>query len=139
MGYYGRRRPIAIAGGIMAEPWVMMNLSEMTPAADGDSYAYYDLSSALGLDQMRANIFRFRPGDKMEYHSHRRQEELFYILEGAGELVVNGERHPVSAGTLVRLEPAERRQIINPDSDELVWLAVGAPAIDNEWVVHPEE
>ena len=97
----------------MGKPWVMVNLSDIEPAADEDSYAYYDLSAALGLDQMRANVFRFRPGDKMEYHSHRRQEELFYILEGAGELVVNGERHPVSAGTLVRLDPAERRQIIN--------------------------
>jgi uncharacterized cupin superfamily protein len=123
----------------MSKPWVMVNLSDLEPAADEDSYASYDLSAALGLDQMRANIFRFRPGDKMEYHSHRRQEELFYILEGAGELIVNGERHPVSAGTLVRLDPAERRQILHTGDDELVWLAVGAPPVDNEWEVHPEE
>jgi oxalate decarboxylase/phosphoglucose isomerase-like protein (cupin superfamily) len=82
----------------MGKPWEMVNLSDIEPVEEEDSYAYYDLSAALGLDQMRANVFRFRPGDKMEYHSHRRQEELFLHLEGAGELVVNGERHPRLSG-----------------------------------------
>jgi uncharacterized cupin superfamily protein len=123
----------------MGKPWVMVNLGDLQPEADEGGYSYYDLSAALGLDQMRANVFRFRPGEKMEYHSHRRQEELLYILEGAGELVVNGERHPVSAGTVVRLDPAERRQIVNGSEGDLLWLAVGAPPVDNEWEVHPEE
>jgi uncharacterized cupin superfamily protein len=123
----------------MGKPWVMVNLRDLEPEADEGGYEYYDLSAALGLDQMRANVFRFRPGDKMEYHSHRRQEELFHILEGTGELIVNGERRPVSPGTLVRLDPSERRQIVNAGDDDLVWLAIGAPPVDNEWVVHPEE
>jgi uncharacterized cupin superfamily protein len=122
----------------MATPWVIVNLNDLEPGTE-DGYATYDLTAGLGLDQMRANIFRFRPGDKMEYHSHRQQEELFYVLEGSGELVIDGERHPVSAGTLVRLDPAPRRQIVNGSEGELIWLAVGAPPVDNEWEVHPEE
>jgi uncharacterized cupin superfamily protein len=122
----------------MRQPWNHVRFSDLTEERD-EQYGYYNLSKALHLGRMRANIFRFRPGEKMEYHSHTEQEELFYVLEGSCTLIVDGERHPLVQGSFVRLDPRPRRQLVNDSDGDCLWLAVGAPGIDNEWVEHREE
>ncbi|HZK49885.1 MAG TPA: cupin domain-containing protein [Thermoleophilia bacterium] len=123
---------------MMREPWVQVRLSELAEEHD-ESYGYYDLSKALDLNKLRANIFRFAPGEKMEYHSHTEQEEFFFVLEGQCTLVVDGRRVPLAQGSLIRLDPRPRRQIVNDSDADCLWLGVGAPGIDNEWVEHREE
>src|SRR5680860_1852186 len=76
----------------MREPWVQVRLSDLVEEHDESYGSYYNLSKALRLKKLRANMFRFSPGQKMEYHSHTEQEELFFILEGQCTLVVDGER-----------------------------------------------
>lgn len=122
----------------MREPWTQVRLSELVEERD-ELYGYYNLSRILRLHKLRANIFRFRPGEKMEYHSHQEQEELFFVLEGRCTLVVDGERHQLEEGALVRLDPRPRRQIVNDGDKDCLWFAVGAPGIDNEWSEHREE
>lgn len=122
----------------MREPWKQTRLSDLAEERD-ELYGYYNLSRILRLHKLRANIFRFRPGEKMEYHSHQEQEELFLVLEGRCTLVVDGERHPLEEGSIVRLDPRPRRQIVNDSGEDCVWFAVGAPGIDNEWIEHREE
>ncbi len=122
----------------MREPWTQVLLDDLVEERD-DLYGYYDLSKILRLNKLRANIFRFHPGEKMEYHSHREQEELFFVMEGNCTLVVDGVRSALGPGSLVRLDPRPRRQIRNEGEHDCVWLAVGAPGIDNEWVEHTEE
>jgi len=116
-----------------------VRLSDLVEEHDESYGSYYNLSKALRLKKLRANMFRFSPGQKMEYHSHTEQEELFFILEGQCTLVVDGERFALAAGSVVRLDPRPRRQIVNESDADCVWLAVGAPGIDNEWVEHQEE
>lgn len=122
----------------MREPWAQVRLSDLAEEHD-DQYGYYNLSKALRMRKLRANIFRFQPGQKMEYHSHTEQEELFFVLEGECTLVVDGGRFPLKQGSLVRLDPLPRRQIVNESDADCLWLAVGAPGVDNEWVEHREE
>ena len=57
------------------------------------------VTEPLGLQQLRANLFRFRPGDSMYLHAHKAQEELFFIVEGEAELIVGDERRPVGPAT----------------------------------------
>lgn len=122
----------------MRESWTQALFSDLTEERD-ELYGYYNLSRILRLHKLRANIFRFRPGEKMEYHSHQEQEELFFVLEGRCTLVVDGSRHVLEKGALVRLDPSPRRQIVNDSDEDCLWLAVGAPGIDNEWIEHREE
>jgi uncharacterized cupin superfamily protein len=118
--------------------WALVNRDDLDEREDGGGYRFLDVSAAVGLDRLRANLFRFRPGDRMEYHSHKEQEELLVILEGTATLVVEGERCAVKSGDLVRFDPPVKRQLVNDGDRDCLWLGIGAPGIDDEYEVWPQ-
>jgi uncharacterized cupin superfamily protein len=73
----------------------------------------------LGLRAFGVNLVDVPPGEQIPEHDEidRDQEEVFFILEGAPTLVVDGKDHPAPAGTLARLDPEHTRTVRN-DSDE---------------------
>jgi quercetin dioxygenase-like cupin family protein len=101
--------------------------------AGGETYGTIELSEPLGLRQLRANLFCFRPGDRMEYHSHDWQEELLFILDGEGTVTVEGQARRVTAGDVLHFLPEPRRGLANDGARDLLWFAVGAPPVDEEW------
>jgi len=57
-------------------------------------------------------------------HAHDRQEEVYVVLAGAAELVVDGEQIHVDAGSLVRVEAAAKRKLV-PGPAGVRVLAIG--------------
>lgn len=57
---------------------------------------------------------------KSDYHAHDTVEQYYYILSGEGEVIIDGERHPVREGSVAYFAPGARHQLLNEDSDE--WL-----------------
>ncbi len=45
------------------------------------------------------------PGQATERHYHRESEELYYLLEGSGEIELGGERCAVGPGDAVLIPP----------------------------------
>jgi mannose-6-phosphate isomerase-like protein (cupin superfamily) len=66
-------------------------------------------------------------------HYHKLSQETYYILEGEGTMIVNGESHTLHPGQACLIEPEEVHQIANHGVYDLVFLAVCVPA----WV--PED
>lgn len=69
-------------------------------------------------------------------HYHKRLTEIYYILEGAGRMELDGELHSVQAGDAVLIKPGCRhRAISSPDGPPLRLLNVPIPAFDpaDEW------
>src|SRR5687768_12833449 len=64
-------------------------------------------------------------------HYHKRLTELYYILEGEGEMELDGERHPVGPGDAILIKPLCRHRAIG----RLRALIVPVPAFDpaDEW------
>ncbi len=64
-------------------------------------------------------------------HYHKRLTELYYILEGEGEMELDGERHPIRPGDAVLIKPGCRHRAIG----KLRSLIVATPAFDpnDEW------
>jgi mannose-6-phosphate isomerase-like protein (cupin superfamily) len=64
-------------------------------------------------------------------HYHKRMTEMYYILEGAGEIELDGERHPVRPGDAILIKPGCRHRAIG----RLRVLNVPVPAFDveDEW------
>ncbi len=64
-------------------------------------------------------------------HYHKRLTELYYILEGEGEIELDGERHPIRPGVAVLIKPGCRHRAIG----KLKALIVATPAFDptDEW------
>ena len=64
-------------------------------------------------------------------HYHRHTTELYYILDGVGEMELDGERHSVRPGDAILIKPGCRHRAIG----QLKVLNVPVPAFDpdDEW------
>ncbi len=51
------------------------------------------------------------PGQATERHYHARTEEIYFLLEGEGEMEVDGERRQVGPGDAVLIPAGSRHQI----------------------------
>jgi mannose-6-phosphate isomerase-like protein (cupin superfamily) len=70
-------------------------------------------------------------GQATERHYHAESEEIYYVVEGSGEMELEGERCPVAAGDAVLIPTGARHQI-RADADGLRFLCCCAPAYRHE-------
>ncbi len=71
------------------------------------------------------------PGQATERHFHALAEEIYYVLEGTGELEVDGERAHVGPGNSVLLLPGAWHQI-RAGAEQLRFLCLCAPPYSHE-------
>ncbi|MEE9218604.1 MAG: cupin domain-containing protein [Acidobacteriota bacterium] len=58
-------------------------------------------------------------------HSHERQEEIYYVLEGSPALRIDGKLVPLRRGDMVRVRAQARRAVGNPSDEEACLLVAG--------------
>jgi quercetin dioxygenase-like cupin family protein len=75
------------------------------------------------------NRSRLAPGASHEPHQHDDHEEVFYIVGGAGAVLLGTERHPVREGDAVYVPVGTPHGLINDSADWLDFLAIGGPII----------
>ncbi len=83
----------------------------------------------LEVTSFGVNVVQIPVGGQIPEHDEvdRDQEELFYVLAGSPELVVDGEEHPLREGVFARVDPDHRRTVVNPGSEPASVLIVSAP------------
>lgn len=86
---------------------------------------FQSLRRELGVTSFGLNAITLLPKQRGRIHRHERQEEVYIVLEGELTLVVEGEEQVLGAGTLVRVGPEPRRQLVNAGSEPLRLLALG--------------
>jgi len=82
----------------------------------------------LGVESFGMQVIDMPPNaDQYPEHDHEAdgQEEVFVALRGAGEIEVDGERHPLDPETMVRVGPGPKRKLWSGE-DGLRVLALGA-------------
>ena len=95
-------------------------------ALDYDSdERFVRLRQQLGVTTFGLNLIVLKPGQRGRIHRHRRQEEVYVVLEGTLTLLVEGEEHTLERGAVVRVAPAVRRQLVNRGPGRLALLALG--------------
>lgn len=102
-------------------------------AATGPAAERYDacmgfIGGRLGAQKLGYNLTVIPPGKRaFPFHNHRVNEEMFFILEGTGEVRIGGETHPVRTGDVVACPPGGKEtahQFINTGETDLKFLAV---------------
>ena len=83
------------------------------------------LRQQLGVSTFGLNQIVLHPGQRGRIHAHERQEEVYLVLEGMLTLGVEGEERELPLGSLARVAPSVRRQLVNRGSEPLVLLAIG--------------
>lgn len=106
-------------------------------APHGDAAGNYDIrdaaiASRIGARQLGYNLTVVAPGKRScPFHSHHAEEEMFFILEGSGELRYGDSRHPLRAGDIIACPaggPETAHQIINTGSTEMRYLSLSTLA-----------
>lgn len=91
-----------------------------------------------GVRTLCLGIVEVDPGCSTPLHSHN-CEEVYYILEGVGEVEVDGVRHPVEAGDGVYLREGVKHRMINRGETSLRWVDVGGIMFTSLWPRWPTE
>jgi len=75
------------------------------------------------------------PGGQTAEHFHRRSEEIYYFVAGAGRLRlggVDGGESPVSAGDCAVIAPGARHKLFNDGAVPLVLLCCCSPPYSDD-------
>ena len=80
-----------------------------------------------GLTLVHDNILA--PGVSIGEHEHRGDEEVYFVLEGCGEMVVNGVRESVGPGDVCITREGDRHSLINTGESDLRLLVVAANTV----------
>lgn len=102
-------------------------------AATGDAAARYDahmgmIAPRLGAQKLGYNLTAIPPGKRaFPFHNHRVNEEMFFILEGSGEVRIGDTTHPVRPGDVIACPAGGKEaahQFINTGKTDLKFLGV---------------
>ena len=82
--------------------------------------------------QLWSEIACYEPGQSTVMHSHPREEEAIYVLQGTANLSVAGEEVVAPAGTIVKFPAAVPHDVRNLGDDRLVimFLKVNPKILD---------
>ena len=75
---------------------------------------------------------RLPAGRSTTPHYHPRTEEIYYILEGTGEMRLGDEIRRVSVGDAIAIPPGQVHQITNVGDQPLKFLCCCAPAYEHD-------
>jgi quercetin dioxygenase-like cupin family protein len=71
-------------------------------------------------DQLWSEIACYEPGQSTVMHSHPREEEAIYVLQGTANMSIAGEEVVVPAGAVVQFPAAVPHDVRNLGEDRLV-------------------
>lgn len=122
----------------MSKPVINIADVELQPrppafAPSGAAAERYDarmgmIAPRLGAQKLGYNITAVPPGKRaFPFHNHQVNEEMFFVLEGTGEVRIGEATYPIRQGDIVACPPGGKEtahQVINTGSVELKYLAV---------------
>ena len=122
----------------MSKPILNISDVELLPrpaafAATGTAAERYDarlgfIGSLLGAQKLGYNLTAVPPSKRaFPFHNHRVNEEMFFIIEGEGEVRIGEAVYPIRSGDVIACPAGGKEaahQIINTGTVELKYLAV---------------
>lgn len=88
---------------------------------------YRPLTENAGFEQVGLHMIRVPPGkESNELHSHRYEEEFYYVLEGQGVLLVGDDSHDMGPGSFAAFPAGSAAHMLtNPSGTDLLYLTGG--------------
>lgn len=127
-------------------PRPVINLADLDKHRDlqhGERFGakVFPVSPLVGAKKLGYNLTVVAPGKRaFPFHNHHANEEMFFILEGEGQLRYGAEVHEVRAGDVIACVaggPEHAHQLVNTGSVDLRYLAVSTN-IDTDIFQYPD-
>lgn len=77
-------------------------------------------------------ISRYAPSAHVAEHVHKIREQIYYVLEGEGILILDDSEHLMRPHDYVYVPPGVRHSFTNTGLDRLVFLVITTPATEEE-------
>ena len=96
---------------------------------DWQEGADYFKKVLLEADNLSAGNFvmqevKMKPGTRANKHYHKKQTELFYIINNNGNFIVGDENIKLEAGDLLLVNVGEKHTVANNSKEEFIFLAI---------------
>ena len=105
-------------------PKTLMIRHEASATRERSSCGWRHLLISRGDDEAAAWVHAVDI-DGARLHFHKRATELYYVLEGAGTVLLDGEEHAVEKGSVVHIPPG----VVHGARGRMRVLVVGIPDI----------
>lgn len=102
-------------------------------AATGPAAERFDahmgfIAPLIGAQKLGYNLTSVPPSKRaFPFHNHRVNEEMFFVIEGEGEIRIGDATYPIRQGDVIACPPGGKEtahQIINTGTVDLKYLAV---------------
>lgn len=64
------------------------------------------------------------PNSTVGYHKHGNNEEMYIVLEGSGEMTLNGKRTAIKKGDMILNQPEGEHGLVNHSSGNIDLLVI---------------
>jgi uncharacterized cupin superfamily protein len=93
-----------------------------------------DLTTAAGLSESRARLWRLPAGARGRRHIEGAQEEVFLVLEGTLTILLGDpfERFELAPRSVAAVKPGTAIQLRNETDSDVFIFAYGAPAVTGQ-------
>ena len=110
----------------------ILNIADVQYRATGhgDTFAAQvgDVGGKVGASKLGYNVCVVAPGKRAwPRHNHTVNEEMFFVLDGKGEVIIGAERFPIRQGDFIASPPGgpgTAHQIVNTSDAELKYVAI---------------
>ncbi len=98
-------------------------------------------AARIGAKKLGYNITKLPPGKRaFPFHSHRVNEEMFFVVEGEGEIRIGDKTYAIKKGDFIACPPGgpeTAHQIVNSSEAELIYIGVSTKE-DPEIAEYPD-
>ena len=99
----------------------MDNFTKVSVAQD----ARTELHDKLSLTGAEISVNNLPAGAGVPFvHSHKKNEEIYIILSGKGQAVIDDETVELNAGDFMRIAPSAKSQFFAGDDSELSFVCI---------------
>ena len=82
----------------------------------------------LDIERMSVGLITFYPHTTQDEHLHSGDEQVIYVISGAGKQIIDGQVSDLSPGVIKHIPPYTRHKVINDSPAELKLVIVYTPS-----------
>ena len=113
---------------------ILVHLNKVMPFTTKDGSQIRELLSHRNSDIHQQSLAEatLPPGGSTTEHYHSKTEEIYFILEGCGQMKIEKEIQKVQAGDAIGILPGQHHKLWNDGSKPLRLLCCCAPCYEHQ-------
>lgn len=84
-----------------------------------------ELHDKLGLTGAEISYNVLPAGQGVPFvHSHKQNEEIYFIINGSGKVIIDGEEINLTSGDFIKIPPKAERQFFASNDSDITYICI---------------